>query len=230
MKVHWLQHLPEEGLGSIEAWLHAHGHEPVCHRMDQRSALPEARDVAALIVMGGPMSVHDVQAHPWLDAERHLIRRMLQYGRPLLGICLGAQQIALALGAEVQHAAQPEIGWFDVELTAAGQQGPMTRALPHRFPALHWHGEQFEIPAGAVHLARSAVCDAQAFRIGHHALALQFHLEMQADGVRALAALEPPKPSSTVQAAEQILAAKANFESSQRHMDAVLSELFAVPR
>ena len=97
MKVHWLQHLPEEGLGSIEAWLHAHGHEPVCHRMDQRSALPEARDVAALIVMGGPMSVHDVQAHPWLDAERHLIRRMLQYGRPLLGICLGAQQIALAL-------------------------------------------------------------------------------------------------------------------------------------
>ena len=230
MKVHWLQHLPEEGLGSIEAWLHAHGHEPVCHRMDQRSALPEARDVAALIVMGGPMSVHDVQAHPWLDAERHLIRRMLQYGRPLLGICLGAQQIALALGAEVQRAAQPEIGWFDVELTAAGQRGPITRGLPHRFPALHWHGEQFEIPAGAVHLARSAACDAQAFGIGHHALALQFHLEMQADGVRALAALEPPQPSATVQAAEQILAAEANFESSQRHMDAVLSELFAAPR
>ena len=226
MKVHWLQHLPEEGLGSIEPWLQANGHEPICHRMDQRPPLPEARDVDALIVMGGPMSVHDVQAHPWLDAERHLIRRMLQYGRPLLGICLGAQQIALALGAEVKRAAQPEIGWFDVELTAAGQQGPLTGALPRRFPALHWHGEQFEIPSGAVHLARSALCDAQAFRIGRHALALQFHLEMQADGVRALGQLEPPLSSATVQSAQQILAAGANFEASRMHMDAVLSELF----
>lgn len=229
MKVHWLQHLPEEGLGSIESWLQTHGHEPICHRLDQRSGLPEARDVEALIVMGGPMSVHDLQAHPWLDAERHLIRRMLQFGRPLLGICLGAQQIAMALGAEVQRAPQPENGWFDVELTAAGRQGPLTGRLPRRFPALHWHGEQFEIPSGAVHLARSELCDAQTFRIGRHALALQFHLEMQADGVRALAEREPPQPSSSVQTAAQMLAAEANFESSRQHMDTVLGELFAVP-
>lgn len=229
MKVHWLQHLPQEGLGSIEAWLHAQGHEPICHRMDQCDGLPEACEVDALIVMGGPMGVHDVQAHPWLDAERHLIRRMLQYGRPLLGICLGAQQIAMALGAEVQRSGQPEIGWFDVELTEAGQQGPLTGGLPSRFPALHWHGEQFEIPSGAVHLARSARCDAQAFRIGRHALALQFHLEMQADGVRALAALEPPQASDSVQGADRILASDVNFETSQQHMETVLSELFAAP-
>lgn len=227
MKVHWLQHLPQEGLGSIEPWLREHGHEPVCHRMDQQDPLPDPRDVPALIVMGGPMNVHEVQAHPWLESERHLIRRMLQFGRPLLGICLGAQQIAMALGAEVRPAAQSEIGWFDVQLTAAGGQDPLLGGLPPRFSALHWHGDQFELPSGALHLARSEACDSQAFRIGRHALALQFHLEMQAEGVRELAQLAPPVAAATVQSAEQILADPSRFDTSAEYMAKVLARLFA---
>jgi GMP synthase (glutamine-hydrolysing) len=128
----------------------------------------------ALVMFGGGMNVRDAGRLPWMAGEIELLRDALETGVPALGICLGAQLLAAAGGAEVHRAAEPEIGWFEVERTAPD---PVLDALPERFDAYEWHSYAFELPAGAVALARSAVCT-QAFRLGERAWAVQFHPEV----------------------------------------------------
>jgi GMP synthase-like glutamine amidotransferase len=128
----------------------------------------------ALVVFGGGMNVRDAGRLPWMAGEIELLRDALETGVPALGICLGAQLLAAAGGAEVHRATEPEIGWFEVERTAPD---PVLDALPERFDAYEWHSYAFELPAGAVALARSAVCT-QAFRLGERAWAVQFHPEV----------------------------------------------------
>lgn len=227
MKLHWLQHIPQEGLGSIEDWARERGHDLQAWRLHESARLPAASDLDGLIVLGGPMSVHDLHEHPWLEAERHLIRHCLQQKRPVLGICLGAQQLAMALGGEVLRGAQPEIGWFPVRLTAAGMNDPLLRDLPPEFDALHWHQEHISLPAATVALASSEACEAQAFRIGRHALGLQFHLEMTRNGAQSLCKLQPPEAGTGVQSAAQILDPAERFEAAQLWMNQVLDALFS---
>jgi GMP synthase (glutamine-hydrolysing) len=133
----------------------------------------------ALAVFGGGMNVHDVERLPWLLAEIELLREALELGLPVLGVCLGSQLLARAAGAEVRRAATPEIGWLEVERTAAGAGDPLLGRLPERFDAYQWHSYAFDLPAGTVELARSPVCP-QAFRLGA-AWAVQFHPEVTAD-------------------------------------------------
>jgi GMP synthase-like glutamine amidotransferase len=128
----------------------------------------------AVVVFGGGMNVRDASRLPWMAGEIELLRDALQLGVPALGICLGGQLLAAAGGAEVRRAAEPEIGWFDVERTAPD---PVLDALPASFLAYEWHSYVFELPAGAVELARSAVCS-QAFRLRDRAWAVQFHPEV----------------------------------------------------
>jgi GMP synthase (glutamine-hydrolysing) len=122
------------------------------------------------------MNVHEADRLPWLTGEIELLREALARGTPLLGICLGAQLVARAAGAEVRRAARPEIGWFAVERTPAGEDDPLLGPLPARFDAYQWHSYAFDLPAGAVELARNRVCP-QAFRLGA-AWAVQFHPEV----------------------------------------------------
>lgn len=131
----------------------------------------------AAVVFGGGMNVRDADRLPWLHGEVELLRDALDARLPLLGVCLGAQLVAAAAGAEVRRAATPEIGWFEVELTAEGSRDPVLGTLPERFTAYEWHSYAFDLPAGAVELARSAVCS-QAFRLGDAAWAVQFHPEV----------------------------------------------------
>jgi GMP synthase (glutamine-hydrolysing) len=133
----------------------------------------------ALAVLGGGMNVHESGRMPWLGGEIELLREALERDAPVLGICLGAQLVARAAGAEVRRAGTPEIGWYEVERTAAGEEDPLLGPLPHRFDAYQWHSYTFDLPAGAVELARSRVCP-QAFRLGA-AWAVQFHPEVTAD-------------------------------------------------
>jgi GMP synthase (glutamine-hydrolysing) len=128
----------------------------------------------AFVVFGGGMNVRDAGRLPWMAGELELLRDALETGVPALGICLGAQLLAAAGGAEVHRAAEPEIGWYEVERTAPD---PVLDALPERFDAYEWHSYAFELPAGAVALARSAVCT-QAYRLGERAWAVQFHPEV----------------------------------------------------
>jgi GMP synthase-like glutamine amidotransferase len=139
---------------------------------------PSAFDAVA--VFGGGMNVRDAERLPWLTGEIELLRDVLRDGVPALGICLGAQLLAAAAGAEVRRSAAPEIGWFEVERTGAD---PVLDRMPQRFAAYEWHSYTFELPAGATELARSAVCT-QAFRLGEAAWAVQFHPEVTPEIVR----------------------------------------------
>src|SRR5687767_6313397 len=131
----------------------------------------------AVTVFGGGMNVRDAERLPWMRAEVELLRDALERGMPALGICLGAQLMAFAAGAEVRRSPSPEIGWFDVARTDEGAEDPLLGRLPARFLAYEWHSYAFALPAGAVELARSAACS-QAFRLGASAWAVQFHPEV----------------------------------------------------
>lgn len=138
-------------------------------------------ETGLLIVLGGPVGAYESRRYPFLAAEIQLLEDRLAAGRPTLGICLGAQLMARALGASVHPTPTKEIGWAPVELTDAGRTSPLA-PLGTGTPVLHWHGDTFDLPQGAVHLARTPVCEAQAFAVGRNALGLQFHPEVGRQG------------------------------------------------
>lgn len=160
MNVHILQHVPFEGIGSMEPWLRARSANINSTRFFEPWTLPDVNGLDLIIAMGGPMSVNDEAGLPWLVAEKQFIRAAIQQGVPVLGICLGAQLIASALGARVYAGKQREIGWFDIE---AVPQAGGSFTFPKTATVFHWHGETFDLPARAIHLARSAACEHQTF-------------------------------------------------------------------
>jgi GMP synthase-like glutamine amidotransferase len=171
--------------GMLRECARAAGHELVEWTPGLGDPIPSRREAFdALAVFGGGMNVHEAARLPWLQGEIELVRDALADGQPLIGVCLGGQIAAAAAGAEVRRAAEPEIGWFDVELTEAGAADPVLGRLPERFCAYEWHSYAFDLPARAVELARSAVCT-QAYRLGDRAWAVQFHPEVTPDIVRA---------------------------------------------
>ncbi len=178
MRVHYLQHAPFEGPASIAGWVRRRGHTLAATKLFQDQALPGIEDFDWLVVLGGPMGVQDESPHPWLKEEKKLLERTVRAGKPVLGVCLGAQLLAHVLGAKVYRNGHQETGWFPVR-RASGT------LFPARFTAFHWHGDTFDLPTGAVHLAASDGCRNQAFECGL-AWGLQFHLEVTPSSVRAL--------------------------------------------
>jgi len=230
MRAHYIQHVPFEGLGSIAPWLAARGARVTSTPVFDDPVFPAADDFDWLIVMGGPMGANDDALHPWLAPEVALIAEAVAAGKVVLGICLGAQLVARALGARVYANDEPEIGWFPVgapEGPGGDDGGPLR--LP--IEALHWHGDTFELPPGAVHLAESAGCRHQAFRVGHRVLALQFHLEMTAAGVHGMmeACRDEIRAAPFIQAEEEILGDEGRFRRINREMERAL-EWLAEPR
>jgi GMP synthase-like glutamine amidotransferase len=180
-----LQHVAHEGPGTIARVLGETGHDVVVTRLFLGDALPSANDIAGLAVMGGPMGVHDDNEHPWLGPERDLIRAAAARDLPVLGVCLGSQQLAAALGAQVTTGPEEEVGIGRVELTADGRRdpvlGPEYNGLSGTtVPCVHWHRDTFSLPDGAVHLAATRRYPHQAFRVGNRAYGLQFHVEVDA--------------------------------------------------
>jgi GMP synthase-like glutamine amidotransferase len=171
-----LRHVPFEGLGRIARELEAR--RAVFDYADlyvPGAALPRLSDYRALIILGGPMSVNDSDS--WIPDESRLISDAIARGMPILGICLGAQLIAKALGAEVSRNPEKEIGWFDLRLAEEATDDLLFRHFSDRETVFHWHGETFAMPEGATLLASSARCRHQAFRYGRKIYAMQFHLE-----------------------------------------------------
>ena len=177
MKIHYLQHVPFEGLGSIETWARQKGHTLSATRFYQGESLPAIETVDLLIVMGGPMNIYEEASYPWLADEKCFIEQIIAAGRRVLGICLGAQLIADVLGAKVYANSDKEIGWFTVETTEAASRSRLFATFPRQLDAFHWHGDTFDIPDGALHVARSAGCANQAFVYDERVVGLQFHLE-----------------------------------------------------
>ena len=226
-RVHWLQHVPFEGLGSIAPWLEAHQAQVTLTRLFEDARLPPVEDLDWLIVMGGPMSVNDEAIHPWLGPEKRFIAQAISRGTTVLGICLGAQLIAGVLGARVSRSPQPEIGWFPIEKIAPKRpQGP-TGWLPQRCTVFHWHGETFDLPAGALPLARSEGCENQGFTMGTRVIGLQFHLETTPESARAMieAGRAELVPGRTIQAEKEILASEKRFRGINGIMSALLDSL-----
>jgi GMP synthase-like glutamine amidotransferase len=225
MHVHVLQHVPFEGIGSMARWLEARQAEVTWTRFFADPSLPHLDGIDLVIAMGGPMSANDEQTLPWLRPEKAFIRDAVKRGTPVLGVCLGAQLVASALGGRVYPGPQKEIGWFEIEAVGHDEQ---SFGFPDRCRVFHWHGETFDLPQGAVHLARSAACENQAFQVGRHALGLQFHLETTPES--AIALIENCRhelaPGPTIQSESHLRQVPpASYAEINRLMDEVLSYL-----
>lgn len=174
-----LQHVAHEILGTLDPLLRDHGFRIRYVNFDRdRDAEVSIEGYDGLIVLGGPMSADDIEGYPHLGREVVTINKALDRDLPILGVCLGAQLLALSLGGQVTPNPVPEIGWYDVEPTAEGLADPLIAEFSSTQPVFQWHGDTFSIPEGAVHLARTAQCANQAFRYGKHAYGFQFHLEV----------------------------------------------------
>jgi len=224
MHAHYLQHVPFEGLGSIAPWLEAAGAAVTRTRLFAGDALPDVAALDLLVVMGGPMSVNDEDTFPWLVAERRFICTALEAGIPILGVCLGAQLIAAAAGARIYANGEKEIGWLPV--TAVPTRDPSVFRFPPSLEVFHWHGETFDLPPGAVHLARSDGCAHQAFQLGPSAIGVQCHLETTPASARSLATHCRAElvPSRYVQSEAEILSAPAERYAA---MNEVMGEVLA---
>jgi GMP synthase (glutamine-hydrolysing) len=190
----------------------------------------------AIAVFGGGMNVRDAERLPWMRAEIELLRDALEAAVPVLGICLGAQLLAAAAGAEVRRSPSPEIGWFDVARTDEGARDPVLGRLPARLMAYEWHSYAFALPAGAVELARSAACS-QAFRLRDRVWGVQFHPEVVPEIVREWAldyrsdpdaiAMGFDPPAHIAEAEERL---PAWMEIGRTLFDAFLTAASAAPR
>lgn len=186
MRLHYLQHVPFEGPAGIADWAQAAGHAVTGTAMYDGAALPSMDDFDWLVVMGGPMSVHDEGSLPWLAQEKAFITSAIDAGKVVVGVCLGAQLIAEALGGSVVKAENKEIGWFPVMTTPEANDTGLFARFLGRYTAFHWHGEAFTIPPGAVRVARSEANPDQAFVFEDRVLGLQYHMETTEESLRAI--------------------------------------------
>ncbi len=227
MHLHCFQHVPFEGPAAIETWAAARKATITTTRF--YAGEKPADDFDWLVIMGGPMSVHDHFQYPWLRQEKEAISDAVARGKTVIGICLGAQLIAEILGAPVTANNHREIGWFPVKLTAAAKDEPLMAGLPESFQALHWHGETFSIPPLATHLATSEACVNQAFSYKGRVLALQFHLEATVSSTAGLIqnCRHEMQPGPWVQEPGDILEREDLFKEANLFLGRVLDNLAA---
>jgi GMP synthase-like glutamine amidotransferase len=186
MRIHYLQHVPFEDLGYIEHWAQSNSHTITRTAFYAEESPPGIFNFDFLVIMGGPMGVHDTDQYPWLPEEKNFIKQCVLSGKKVLGICLGAQLIAASLGANVFPNPYKEIGWHSVNRLKNLEMPEFSGMFPDSFLAFHWHGDTFELPTGAIHLAQSEACVHQAFYCPPAALGLQFHLESTAQSIASL--------------------------------------------
>ena len=228
MRAHYLQHVPFEGLGSIETWFQNADYEISSTQFFNSEKLPDIGDIDFLVILGGPMSVNDETEHPWLVKEKEYIRGAIEAGKPVLGICLGAQLIANSMGGEVFENSKKEIGWFPVE--AVDSESTSVFQFPKETEVFNWHGETFSLPKGAVQIAESKGCENQAFQIGRNVIGLQFHLETTPLSAQAIVenCRDELVEGEYIQSEAEILSAsQKRYSSVNSLMDEVLEYLQA---
>lgn len=227
LKLHCLQHEDFEGVGCISDWASDRGHQLTYTEFFKGDDLPDIQYPDFLIIMGGSMSVNDEKEYSWLRKEKEFIREVIDAGKPVLGICLGAQLISCALGKQVYKNSSKEIGWWPVRLTEAGRSQAFFDSLPQEFNIFQWHGDTFDLPEGAVLLAESPGCRNQAFIYGGRTLALQFHLEVTLHSMEVLlkSGTEELLPDVYVQSAEQVRRGASHIAFNNGLMYCVLDYL-----
>ena len=230
MRIHALYHVPFEDIGSMAPYFEKTGHDVVATRLWQAEPLPDMTDFDLLIVMGGPMGVHDDARHPWLAAEKRFLETAMNRDKSILGICLGAQLLAHVAGATVRPNGHREIGWFPIHRSDQAQTTVLQDALPPVFDAFHWHGDTFDLPAGAIPLGASQACANQGFVLADRMVGLQFHLETTPRSARALIENcgQELDGSAYVQEPAAMLADPQRFQQINEIMEKLLDALFAL--
>jgi GMP synthase-like glutamine amidotransferase len=207
IRFHCLQHVPFETPGNIELWAKQKEHSFSFSHLYNNEQLPAHSDFDALIVMGGPMSIHDENIVQWLKKEKEFIRAAIHQKKKILGICLGAQLIADALGTKVYPNKEKEIGFIPVRFTDDALRNDLFKGFNSEETVFHWHGETFDLPEGATQLAFTEICSNQAYSIEDHILAFQFHLEVTPEIVKNMVEQEGYEliPAPYIHSAEKIL-------------------------
>ena len=232
MRWHCIQHLPDEGPGHAADWLAANGHPLTYTRLFEPSPeFPALTEFDGLLILGGAMSVHDEAHFPWLRDEKAFIQQVLRAGKITLAICLGAQLVAQALGADVRPNAAPEIGFWTVRFSAKALEHPLLRGWPEKATVLHWHLDAFTVPPGALRVGMSAGCATQGFVWGDGIVGLQFHPEMTVPMVEQLITFEDheiAEEQGFVQTAEQIRTKLKSVWKGRKLIEQLLANMVAL--
>jgi len=230
-KIYVLQHHPVETLGTIADALEGAALAWQYVRVYDGQPVPSSmKGAGGLIVMGGPMGVYQTDRYPWLRDEMRLIEDAVKSNLPTLGVCLGAQILAAALGAKVERNPNgKEIGWHPIKLGDSAQHDRLMRGLPATLTPFHWHGDIFDLPPGAVLLASSEKTPCQAFRYGDKAYAFQFHFEVTPDGVAAMADAFAKDLNRENIAADRVIAQAAEFAPTLEKISDTVFSRWASP-
>jgi len=226
-KIHCLLHVPFEGPAIIADWVEKKNHLLSYTRFYEGDKLPDPSNVDLLVIMGGTMNVFDFHIHHWMQDEIEWVTGIIRAGKPVIGICLGAQIIAASLGVEVQPGKQREIGWYNLEFLPSLGDFRIWKDLPASRKVLHWHGDTFPIPRGATRIASSQAFPNQGFIYNNRVIALQFHLEVTPESVKELVdnCRDELVPGPYIQSEEEILGEVQSYTANQELMFQLLDYL-----
>jgi GMP synthase-like glutamine amidotransferase len=226
-RIHFLQHVPFETPAYIET-IAGKCCQISTTRLFSGDTFPALSEFDLLVILGGPMNIYEHESYTWLCKEKQFISSAIQSGKKTLGICLGAQLIADALGARVEKNENKEIGWFQVYRTPESGNLKILEGIPESFFAFHWHGDTFQIPTGAVRIAASGACGNQGFVYNEQVIALQFHLEVTDQSIASLIANcgEEIIEGKYIQTKEEIVAqAKALIPQTNKYMEILVRNI-----
>ena len=227
MRVHYLQHVPFEGLGSMEKYLLDRGCELTSTRLYANDTFPSPEDFDFLIIMGGPMGVYEEEKYPWIKKEKSFIYDVIKADKLVLGVCLGAQLIANVLGAKVYKNKFREIGWFPITRSKDATKTILGDVLPPKLEVFHWHGDTFDIPENATLLASSEACVNQGFILEDRIVGFQFHLETTPEAAKKLIknCSDELDNSKYVQSPQEMLRDTSKFYKINKVMEDILKKL-----
>lgn len=228
MRIHYLQHVPFEGPAAILDWARQNLHHVTATQLfNPDEKLPSQTEFDMLVVMGGPMGVYDTARYSWLNSEAEFIRKSIRENKPVLGICLGAQLMASALGAQVKKNPHREIGWFPLLIDPALRSTSFADVFTDNMPAFHWHGDTFDLPENATRIASTEACNNQGFVIDDRVIGLQFHLETTIESAQLLIenCRDELDGSTYVQSEHEMLNDTERFSTIQEHLFRLLDRL-----
>ncbi len=229
MRIHCLTHVLFEDAANIGVWAQQRGHSLTYTHLYLDESLPPLESFDMLAVMGGPMNVYEHNRYPWLVSEKDFIRQAIDAEKKVVGVCLGAQLLAAALGGKVTANRQKEIGWYPIQLTPQAAQSKAFSTTSLEMMVFHWHGDTFSPPPGAVHLASSTACENQAFQYSDHVLGLQFHLEYSAESIEKILVncSDELIDAPCIQTEDEIRSGASNIPQNAIWLDTLLDAFFS---
>lgn len=225
MRIHYIIHAPFEKLGVIEDWIEKNNHIASGTHTYRGEPLPDVSQFDMLLIMGGPQSAVMIDDYPYLQHEVNLIKQAIQTKKVVLGICLGAQILGIALGAKATPSPNKEIGIYPIQMTKEAEKDPIFKHFTKQFDVVHWHSDMAGLPEGSILLASSDGCPRQAFRYGDRVYGLQFHLELTPTLMKEMIkhCHDDLIPGLYVQSADELL--KLDFTASNQKMNSILDNL-----